>query len=1738
MRTLKMGNRLLSLSMLVLFTMSLWMMPAVPTTPDSIESPIGWDQQPGRVGTPADFPDNFTRVQWEQGNRTEAFNESSSWSEWMFGPSITWNIRNSTTSEPILIDDTIAIGGWADYILKIPRSALKGAVPFGVAFVGSFVNITTLGRPGPPPDTQIGLLAFYEMQNQTWHAYSSRNATFMGPEGGPPEEIPANWTLEKIYGPPLDPFLEIDANASNVVVGPENIWTRFTLRFNSSVLPGVYAFHALAMDDEFEPLAQSLDDEFAVRAVGMTFDEVMAGATGGYYDWTRVDDDGNLVYSATRGVDFNMTATVTGSNLDNVTVLMDLPDRIRKDRYVDGPYPETTNYTGGWVFDQSAGTYIWNASIKVNHTIIKHGLHWETELVWLDLGFEFDYWNPRDAKMERGFTWGKMALVYWFANDSFDIRLAYGFPDFEWIPEWGDWEERERFEYYPWPQDGSIPLPYIVNSTGTEYRPVGNAHVVNFRGHISDDVVPTGVEFGEPMRVEELIYSTDGKRLAPAAHLPTSETSKAVEYETLRRLSVETPISIVQLLKKGQPFEPSWMFVVDKEETFTVKSRLQGGADYADDIDGIALVLFSFDHKWGHGSGSEWSQDSEVEMIIAIAPDGSTEVTVYNMTRRTSWGFGGHWEEQYIEIFPNHWEWQEVWVESDYWKEQIWDFTKNDWSEEWITHHGSETVMSVSYVNVGNLSYDVLGNDLRVLFDVTPTVDMPELEWDWHYIYGNLTVVTDYEAGWGEHTVLGWVQEPVYSYLNNTERVYTETPYKSRSMRNNDTLAYDEVYPVEGSPYIVVDNKTEFVRTVIVSDETGFTEERVIFEEWNSTAFNPETGDYSGYWSYYYELLNGTRIPIKGGKYANVYNISLLDGRWFLSFNDFPYHAHWMDPLNIDYMIAINGTTILAPAPMWGPSNYVLSKIASEVGLVALSNGSYPIFMATEPIWEGDHYVFFVNGTWEEFHAFEMMHPKNGMFYYAYLNQTDGFMYWFYDGIWPHRAFQVEHLGKDYFVAEPETRFFAFTDVAGYEEQLPFPGAPPVFSIWDLNFATQRVLQVYINGDWHRTLPMGNFFTNPTPEIPTPYSYPFFVANVSGIIYNLTWHGKNPMEPWNPIPGNPFDMPWVSIANGSIRIPDLIHHDWTVAYGQRDLQTWEFIVEGWIDLLTGDYIDPGAKRIFNDDLGYEYVITDSGQMMNHTWLDRVFFYNITLSNGTFFYSGDPWVQVFGNESSTPEGDTFLNVSYYFMYDFNGSMVTWNEWMDFNIDVIIAEDFNATAFPLEYLFNGTWWKLVDHNLMNWDPQGQQWMDNWMEPVRHDSYLALVNATREYEIVDIWEPEVGHLFNIPSFNFTLDQITWFNVTGSLDPIHKAYKVWGHGKKIDYAPLPVTILRHQGAIVTGAPKWGMWDIKSWAVDQSSGALDLDGNLDTTDDQYYVKSSFDSTDTFNVTEQYLWVNLMWEPNGTVLGDEFYVDSYTGMVTVNWSTDWSDNYHWFDAETGDPLTAAEWAAVNSTIFDIEGRPRPGYWDIAWMADNFTFDDLKQQAFDEGWDWAVEDSVSWSWIWWELSEHYGTEYQNASDTEYVSVDVWYEYAGMFAWNDTNDNEVMDYDPADLTVSEATHYWLPLSVDSVQFTTPNSTTSGDENWPANMTVPFGVEFQNVSGTVFPFGDFSYWDWYMGQYYGSDFASFDERPSEAAVDKFEIGVAFTGTINGTGNNEGEVKFNMTVGDWDIDAPGGRD
>ncbi len=1707
----------IGLSVIFLFALSLFLSPSPimsdtsPTASESTPDVVPLDTGP-RAMSPADYPQNYTRVDWEQGVNSEAWTDTFSSSYWQFGPRITWTIRNATTDQLIEKNDTVAINGWANYILKIPKTAVGGQVPYAVAFSGMYLNLSEMWMPGGSDTATTEFIGFYEIPTARWQIYSTYNFT---PIEEPPQELPPGWTFEDYFGPPVDPFMEMDEPACAFYVGPENIWAQFQLRFNTSAPLGLWGFHAIAFDNNLNMLAESREDELTYRAVGMPVDQALAQSIGGYFMPDRVDDDGNFVYSATRGVDFNTTVTIHGTNLDNASVYFSVPSVVSVREYVDGPYVVEHNVTGGWVYDTATGTYYWNDSIVVTYSEERWGYHWENREKYTDPWFEYQVYNP-----ERGVTENRtanlfQAVVYSFGTDTWSTYLAYQMAEYV-QDDRGHWFETMKWYYEPYPTNGTLPIVYVLNGTTSEHYTDGDNEVVVFRGHVSENITLPSNEVTQSLRVDVSVADIFGRYLPRFDYLPfvAHETFSA---DMFNQLAVDTPVSVVKLLHKGQPFEPSWMFLTDHGDTFEVTSRLQGGAAYADDIDGVAFVLTGWSYDWGKTDNSSWSQDAQVEIWMKASPAGQFEVTVYNYTHRVQYVYGETWEWKYVEVFPGYWEWRQVHETTWHWEDLVWDFKTNNWTTEYVHYHGNETVMPASYVLVGNLSYYVQGDDLRVSFDVTPTADMPELEWNWDYYYGNLTWVVDYEAGWGEHVALGWTNQLVYSYLDNGTRTYVDTPFKALLMRNNDT---DVIYPTRIDHYVMIGGQKHFVKEFTETLPDGTTRRHILFEEWDPHAYDPHRQEYSGNWVHYYELLNGTRVYAEFGKVAPIYNTTLDTGESFLSVGNYTDH-HWWNGTD-SHMPAINGSLIVRPDP-WNYTSVLLDTIPMKpVGLGVIANGSSVIYYATEPEWHNDHYVIYINSTWEQIEVWKGHCPEYNRSAYYYVNHTDGATYWLWDGVWPFQVYEGNFSGKHVIALDKYLDSYSFTTINGTEYELPYPGAG-AWDPWDLESKTPGDIFVLINETWAATQYNGTYTYDDGIDV---YDYDFYTAVVNGTTYNLTKFGRRPYS-W--APKDEFDYLWSTNIGGSTPVPAINLAGWRVAYGHTDLNTREFVVEGWFDVKSGWLNDWGDGGITDWTGDTEIARLADGSVLNYTHFDRPLFYKVTLSNGTVFYTTEPYAYDF----APYDEDLGHNVhEFFYTWDLDGQMLTWEAGEIVNVTAMRPDDY-LPGSPAQFLFQGVWRNQTTYTVDQYNFDKNSWESRPYENLIVESYPALVNSTDEFEIVD-YHDDSQHRYDIPQFNFTMGATT-YNVTGGREMIYKVYKFWGLGKKLDYAPLPITIVRQQWSVIVGAPKFGLWDMRTWTEDPNTGAIDLDGDLSTTNDQYYVRNTFQSTDTYNQTEQYLWVSILWEPNATKVGDEFHVDSYMGLVTVNWTTFWSDNYTWYKADSGAVVTPAEWAQINSTIFDDAGNPRPGYWDVAWMARNFTSQDLKKEAEEEGWDWAIQDSQEWSWIWWELSEHYLSDMGNGS---VMSVDSWYEYAGLFSWEDDNQNDVMDFIPDDPENSEVTHYWLPDDVSGVQFLTPNaSLTSGSENWPLNASVPFGVTFDNVSGTAYPFGTQSYWDWYQGAMTGSDFSTFDERPVRANVSEISLGAAFQGVLTGGSSNNGTVKFNVTIGNWDTDAPGGR-
>jgi hypothetical protein len=386
----------------------------------------------------------------------------------------------------------------------------------------------------------------------------------------------------------------------------------------------------------------------------------------------------------------------------------------------------------------------------------------------------------------------------------------------------------------------------------------------------------------------------------------------------------------------------------------------------------------------------------------------------------------------------------------------------------------------------------------------------------------------------------------------------------------------------------------------------------------------------------------------------------------------------------------------------------------------------------------------------------------------------------------------------------------------------------------------------------------------------------------------------------------------------------------------------------------------------------------------------------------------------------------------------------------------------------------------------------------------------------------------------YKITLQTGENFTLYPKFDYIKTVRPTWGqpfgwHLQEFSWETFAIKKQVH--TIIVGAPEWGLWNYRKFKIVPETGALDLDGNLDTTIDQFYVRrvyhGEYDNTQTRNG----LNVNLKYDPNPIINENELSVNSWMGISTNTYRNTWNETYYWYYSNMS--LVSKETQEmINETIWNTKNTPNPGYWDISRMTLNMTWEDYLKKAEKEGWNW-VQEEAKWTWLWFGFEQSYWASNEAENGTFSSNhINLRNEYAGMFLYNDTNDDLAMGQD-------EATHYFMPQTIDDVHFITPgvafnDFNDTGMLVVPINEKIEFGVSYLDVNGTMYPFGR-SYYAWYEGNVSGTDLQTFNERPVDAELEELSFKLHFY-IENSTENNntEAHIKIDQHVGEWTVDVP----
>ncbi len=416
----------------------------------------------------------------------------------------------------------------------------------------------------------------------------------------------------------------------------------------------------------------------------------------------------------------------------------------------------------------------------------------------------------------------------------------------------------------------------------------------------------------------------------------------------------------------------------------------------------------------------------------------------------------------------------------------------------------------------------------------------------------------------------------------------------------------------------------------------------------------------------------------------------------------------------------------------------------------------------------------------------------------------------------------------------------------------------------------------------------------------------------------------------------------------------------------------------------------------------------------------------------------------------------------------------------------------------------------------------------------TFVKIELVDEMYEVYDVIQVNIGYnrtpvnqmsmevvhvLYNSTSDTYDQLPVDWISVTDFDYEEGGSESLYTFNITFDGAPVgtyfaetkmlgPTDSLVERGAFIIGNVEF--WEYRKWVINPDNGALDLDGDLGTPGDQYYVLREEEDDNTWDISAHYGGVGLQWDPS-TFIGDELRMSSIAGVFNLKWTFEWNITFTWYHTDVDmTPVSNAEFAVINETIWGPDdmsdqfqtdwNEPAQGYHELAWLTINHSSSDPRYQ--DQWW----TDGVEVSWFWFEMQDHYFT---GETETSLKAVAMYVGLHGMVLYNDTDGNGIVTVSQTDrgLESNEVTHIimlkdgtmaFTPPTIDKVPV--PKATTTvfnpdADLEWALGLTDIDGILFPvKINGRFY-----GYWDWVAGKIESFDLDDFNSAPTEFECDE---------------------------------------
>ncbi|MFW9849622.1 MAG: hypothetical protein ACFFF4_10785 [Candidatus Thorarchaeota archaeon] len=1332
---------------------------------------------------------------------------------------------------------------------------------------------------------------------------------------------------------------------------------------------------------------------------------------------------------------------------------------------------------GGWVYDELLDTYVWNSSIQVIYEDYIYGEYEAHESVGI----------ADEVMIEiRTVDWNETSqshYIYTYMNDvQIEYRIIYNTTT-------DTFETRYGYEYWTYPLPDYVEGVYEEEIWVDLLFPDEPLYVLN-------QSLCSASQIGEDFVVEIVGHFTE--------LMPTSQESSYKSFNIEIQGPNEywfSPATYGQNPRQtSQEYEMARRITIESPVTIA-KVLLENGEEVRSEVFQIDKnkkfqVLGRL--QGGASSASEidavlftmraydgrWTLDesiwSDLTYEISVDMNGIPSIRGFNLTHKENWTYGVYYDWIKVQKTGWHYEYNETSGEDEFVFGDYYDWVDIEvegWHQEWWTYNQKLERWQREWIGARSSESEI------------PVTYLNVTDFSWWIEEGDL-----------------YAQFLVYvNYTAPDAECYWDFAFASDAWYLDDASEYGEhevtswgkewIYSFEDP-----DHAGQDIYMTPVDNKLAF---------YNDSLCAIEGVEYFKGEERPYIVIGNEKLPIKVKEHYDPYGGVTYANILFDDYYD------WENDQSYFYYELTNGTKIS-----------VTYDYKINIYNVTIANGS-SFLSAQEYAYDYDY---------------------NGTLYFYWLS-LDGNLYL---GDWDdYHAVNVEF--QDTVEPDSESNYFVIygmNKTMELTEDWRWDSRKGTYIMIDtdnilyiLNY-THGHYEAFIDGKWQQVSESFEYYTgtflSSDVKLNTRNKRLSWYHEMGGVQYEMPYPGAD-AENWYDVSRMesdggkvPVTISIVFLGNGHTVYEDMgtYYVDIGVLTFNLDMYSFDYSVANdtvvWNPLIVGATTNVG---VFDNRLEFSTIERVEFESSSAYYDSLGDFYYMTLRNGTV------WIV---NES--------MDVLLVYEYDLDGKVLySLFEYPDY------YEDENTWTYYYKAL-NGTWYNLTEWRTLpvlatylteSYDNgtdlvfsfQSSEYLYDWYG--RYTPVRKIVNASIGFDVYISLDSDYGGGFR-PIYQFMYHS-TLVNASSSIQNVLKQRTTWGFD--LIYGPQPIesAVYKNYEYIMIGIPSWGLWGVREFVVNPENGALDLDGDLETIDDQYYVYEVFTSTDTKKRSWDMMEVNLIWDPNGTIYGDEMNLRSWMGLNTFNWTYDWSRTYYWYHADTVELLTPSELDTVNSTILTDDGRPRPGYWEVADLVKNETYADYLAEAKREGWDWVESNTESWTWISFGMTQDYGIDYENETVTNWIDINMHYEFCGFLLWNDTRpEDHLMQVNLVNPGSAELTHYFMPDDVGEVEFLTPGPGEIGNMHVALDAKVIWGVTFLDINGTTYPYTSSGYWGWYEGIRTKNDMRTFDQKPVKVNIDEVEFKVNFQGHITDAEenpNNQVDIKIDNYVGNWNTTLLGGR-